>query len=95
MLRWLKWFFLCPFKWTVINNPATLRKYNGDPPLREVFRIRHPAFWVLYWQVAAIAWRIHPETFRRRWLPWMTWCLGGFLEVLWTGDMPGWWKRAQ
>ena len=85
--RWLKWFVTSPLRWEVLRDlPAVKARYGGQPPVRAMFRLYHPAFWVLFWQ---LMWVGRKLSYRGKWLKWLVWCGGGFVEMLITRRVPG------
>lgn len=84
---WLKWFVVSPLRWEFLRNVRAVKaRYGGgQPPCRAIFRFYHPAFWLLYWQIAWIG----RFKYRGRWLRWLIWSAGGFVEMLATRRVPG------
>ena len=86
--RWLKWLLLCPIRWEALEDIRAVKaRYEGEqPPVRALFRLYHPAFWVVFWQ---LMWVGRRTSFRGKWLKWFVWCGGGFVEMLITRRVPG------
>lgn len=84
---WLKWFLLSPIRWQVLRDTKGLKaRYGERPPTKAIFRLYHPAYWVLFWTLMNVGRRAY---YGGRWFRWLVWCGGGFVETLLTGRVPG------
>jgi len=82
---WLKWFLLCPLRWSVLRDIKGVKaRWGPNPPTRAIFRIYHPAYWVLFW---SLMWAGR-ACFQGKNLRWLVWCGGGFIELLLTRRLP-------
>jgi len=85
-VRTLRWWLLSPLTWGALHDPKALRiQYGGyhKVPYWKLFRLYHPAFWVLFWSLMWEGRRYFQGNLR-----WLVWCGGGFVELLTTGKLP-------
>lgn len=82
----VKWWVTSPLRWEFLHHLGRVKaRYGGQPPVRAVFRLYHPAFWVLWWQLMWMG----RHSYRGKMLKWFVWCAGGFVEMLITQRVPG------
>ena len=79
--QWLRWFFTSPLKRDFFHGGH--KKYKGRE--NDIWRIRHPAFWVVFWE---LSWVSYKYKYNGRWLQWFVWAGGTFTETLLRGRFP-------